>query len=59
MTLYESLVHISHLLDLHRDLGRICEKLESSGLGLSTEDTFSSLTDLVKFELDRLEIPYD
>lgn len=59
MTLYDSLVHVSNLLDLHRDLKRVCEKLESSGLGLSTEDTLATLVDEIKFELDKLEIPYD
>ena len=59
MTLYESLVHVSELLDFHRDLKRLRERVDSSGLELSTEDTLSSLADLVKFELDKLEIPYD
>mgnify|MGYP000107007967 CR=1 FL=1 len=59
MTLYESLVHVSNLLDLHRDLKRIRKKVESSGLGLSTEDTLATLVDEIKFELDKLEIPHD
>lgn len=59
MTLYESLVHVSNLLDLNRDLKRIREKAESAGLGLSTEDTLATLIDEIKFELDKLEIPHD
>lgn len=59
MSLYTTLVHVSNLLDLHRDLKRICEKLESSGLGLDPQDTLATLANEIKFELDKLEIPYD
>lgn len=59
MTLYESLVRVSNLIEMRRQLKYALDKVKPAGFDSNTEDTISNFIKHVEFELDELEIPYD
>lgn len=59
MTLYESLIRVSELQALRRDLKFALGRVKFAGFDYTMEDVISDLIEQVNFELDELRIPYD
>lgn len=59
MTLYQSLIRVSELQAMHRDLKFALGRVKLAGFDYTMTSAISDLIEQVNFELEELGIPYD